>query len=134
HSRGAPWSSRWNNAPSEMALKEVEEPMSFEIGQRYERQSDGVTAVVVQIDIADITDMAAKTVLLRASTSEEEWITAADLPARWRLFSAKPESIPKAQKAWGLAWRTIPSPSPATMKAAKLLRGNAPYRRRLALS
>ena len=92
--------------------------MSFEIGQRYERQSDGVTAVVAQIDIADITDMAAKTALLRASTSEEEWITAADVPARWRLISAKPENVPKAQTfqdgpAWGLrrsatAWRTSP--------------------------
>jgi hypothetical protein len=40
------------------------------------------------------------------------------VPACWRLISAKPENMPKAQKAWGLrrsatAWRTIPSPPPA---------------------
>jgi len=75
--------------------------MTFEIGQRYERQSDGVIAVVAQIDIADITNMAAKTALLRGSTSDEEWITGADVPGRWRLISAKAENIPKAQTFQG---------------------------------
>jgi hypothetical protein len=62
----------------------MEGPMSFEVGKRYERQANGIIATVVQ------TDATAESALLRLESGDEEWITSADVPGRWRLFETCP--------------------------------------------
>jgi DnaJ-class molecular chaperone len=67
--------------------------MSFEVGKAYERQTDGITAVIAR------TDVTGETALLRLKTGDEEWITSADVPARWRLFEICPDCHGTGQTA-----------------------------------
>lgn len=59
--------------------------MTFEVGQNYERQTDGMAAVVEQIDASN------NSALLRLTNTEKTWIRLVDVPRQWRLYELCPE-------------------------------------------